>query len=127
MIAGGTGIAPMLQIITTVLSDPMDTTNIFLLFTNKSRRDILFKERLDDLRKQHIRQFKLHYVIDDLDGKGDWKYSSGFINEEIIRSHLAQAGDDTVVLLCGPRPMIEFSCRPNLTRAGHSDKNVIEL
>lgn len=49
-----------------------------------------------------------------------WKYSSGFINEEIIRDHLFAASDDTITLMCGPPPMINFACQPNLEKLGHS-------
>lgn len=35
MIAGGTGITPMLQLVREVLKDPEDKTNLFLLFANQ--------------------------------------------------------------------------------------------
>ena len=35
LIAGGTGITPMLQIIRAVFKDPQDTTKVFLLFANQ--------------------------------------------------------------------------------------------
>ena len=35
LIAGGTGITPMLQIIRSVFKDPQDTTKVFLLFANQ--------------------------------------------------------------------------------------------
>lgn len=35
MIAGGTGITPMLQLVREVFKDPEDKTNLFLLFANQ--------------------------------------------------------------------------------------------
>lgn len=37
MIAGGTGITPMLQIVSAVLRDPDDKTTLSLLFANQSK------------------------------------------------------------------------------------------
>lgn len=51
-----------------------------------------------------------------------WTYSEGFINDEMIAAHLLPANDDTIVLLCGPPPMINFACNPALDKLGfHPD------
>lgn len=50
----------------------------------------------------------------------DWKYSSGFINEEMIEKHLFPPSSDTIVLMCGPPPMINFACIPNLDKLGYN-------
>ena len=42
----------------------------------------------------------------------------------MIRQRLPPPGDDTLVLLCGPPPMVNFACIPNLQKAGHADDNV---
>lgn len=49
----------------------------------------------------------------------DWNYSQGFVNEEMIRDHLPPPGEETLILMCGPPPMIQFACLPNLERVGH--------
>lgn len=49
MIAGGTGITPMLQIIREVLSNPDDRTQVSLVFANISEEDILLRDELDAL------------------------------------------------------------------------------
>lgn len=50
----------------------------------------------------------------------DWEYSQGFISEDMVRDHLPPPGDDTLILMCGPPPMIQFACNPNLDKVGHS-------
>ena len=47
MIAGGTGITPMLQIAASILDDPSDTTQVSLLYANQTEDDILVREMLD--------------------------------------------------------------------------------
>ena len=45
MVAGGTGITPMLQVIQQVLTDPEDSTKMTLIFANQTEDDILLKVR----------------------------------------------------------------------------------
>lgn len=49
-----------------------------------------------------------------------WGYSQGFISEDMVRDHLPPPGDDTLILMCGPPPMIQFACNPNLDKVGHA-------
>ena len=49
----------------------------------------------------------------------EWKYSSGFINDQMIKDHLPAAGPDVQILMCGPPPMIKFACIPNLEKLGY--------
>lgn len=51
----------------------------------------------------------------------DWEYSEGFISEDMVREHLPPPSDDTLIVMCGPPPMIQFACNPNLDKVGHSD------
>ena len=44
MIAGGSGITPMLQVITAVLNDPNDNTEMALLYANRTEGDILVRQ-----------------------------------------------------------------------------------
>lgn len=46
MIAGGTGIAPMYQVICSILNNPKDKTKISLIYANNQRRDILLANEL---------------------------------------------------------------------------------
>lgn len=52
----------------------------------------------------------------------DWKYSSGFVSAEMIAAHLYGPEEDTLVLMCGPPPMINFACLPTLDKLGYSQK-----
>ncbi|XP_028810638.1 NADH-cytochrome b5 reductase 3 [Denticeps clupeoides] len=118
MIAGGTGITPMLQIIQAVLKDPEDQTVCHLLFANQTEKDILLRTELEELQARHPSRFKLWFTLDRApDG---WSYSEGFISEDMVKRRLPPAAAGTLVLLCGPPPMIQFACNPNLDKAGHA-------
>lgn len=116
MIAGGTGITPMLQVIRDILKHQDDKTEMSLLFANQTEQDILLREDLEDIAEKNADRFKLWYTLDR--PPEDWKYSSGFISADMIKNHLPPPGDHTQILMCGPPPMIKFACLPNLEKLG---------
>jgi cytochrome-b5 reductase len=120
MIAGGTGITPMLQLIRQALKDPEDMTKMALLFANQSEADILLREELEAAVASAPDRIRIWYTV-DRPSEG-WKYSSGFVSAEMIAEHLYPPADDTFVLMCGPPPMINFACQPNLDKLGYSPK-----
>lgn len=119
MIAGGTGITPMLQLVREVLSHPNDRTQLSLLFANQSEDDILLRSELDQLTKKHPEQFKVWYTVDT--ATENWAYSQGFVNSEMIKDHLEAPSDNTITLMCGPPPMINYACTPNLEALGYRE------
>ena len=123
MIAGGTGITPMLQLIAAVMRDPDDRTRLKLLFANQTEEDILLREELDRIEKENPGRFEVWYTVDRPPASGGWKYSSGFVSEEMIREHLFPAGEGTLALMCGPPPMINFACVPNLEKLGYKESD----
>ncbi|XP_014611066.1 PREDICTED: NADH-cytochrome b5 reductase 3 isoform X1 [Polistes canadensis] len=120
MLAGGTGITPMLQLITAILNEPMDSTQISLLFANQTEKDILLKDELDDLARDYQHHLKIWYTVDT--ASENWSYSTGHINADMIKEHMFPPSPDTIVLMCGPVPMINIACNPNLDKLGYDSK-----
>lgn len=54
----------------------------------------------------------------------DWKYSTGFVNLDMIKDRLPAPSNDVLVVLCGPPPMIQYACMPNLEKLGHKTDNI---
>ncbi|KAI7795182.1 NADH-cytochrome b5 reductase 3 [Triplophysa rosa] len=117
LIAGGTGITPMLQLFRDIMKNPGDTTTCSLLFANQTEKDILLKDELEEIQARHPNRFKLWFTVDK--APADWEYSQGFINAEMIQEHLPPPSDDCMILMCGPPPMIQFACNPNLDKLGY--------
>jgi cytochrome-b5 reductase len=126
MIAGGTGITPMLQIIRCALKDLKDQTKFYLLFANQTKKDILCREEIDHMTKKYPHRVFVWYTIDRLTKeeekkeKETWQYSIGFVNAKMIQEHLPKASEDTQILMCGPPPMLKFAVLPALEELGYT-------
>jgi NAD(P)H-flavin reductase len=57
MIAGGTGITPMFQVMKEILSNPEDETELRLLYANQTEEDILIRQELEALQTAHPERF----------------------------------------------------------------------
>lgn len=87
MIAGGTGITPMLQIIRAIIRNRprnggSDTTEVDLVFANVNQEDILLREDLDALVKDDD-GFRVHYVLNNPPEM--WDGGVGFVTPDIIK------------------------------------------
>ncbi|KAL6070849.1 NADH-cytochrome b5 reductase [Balamuthia mandrillaris] len=100
MVAGGTGITPMYQVLKEILKNPEDKTQVSLIFANKSTEDILLKDELDNLAKKHP-NFHIHYTVDSAP-RGKWEGSVGYVTKEMIQQHLPGPSDDALIMVCGP-------------------------
>lgn len=63
MIAGGTGITPMYQLIRAICDDGTDSTQISLLYANNTEEDILLRKELDDFAMRFPNKFQVKYVL----------------------------------------------------------------
>ena len=52
MVAGGTGIAPLYQVMRSAILDPDDKTKFYLLYANRSADQILLHKELEELAKK---------------------------------------------------------------------------
>ena len=87
MIAGGTGITPMLQIIRAIIrgrprSGGKDTTEVDLIFANVKEEDILLREDLDALTAEDDK-FRVYYVLNN--PPEPWDGGVGFVSAEMIK------------------------------------------
>ena len=100
-----------------------DATTISLLYANQAEADILERDALDELASAHPERLRVWYTVDR--APEGWKYSIGFINEDMLRQHLPAASEQTYIFMCGPPPMLKFACRPNLDKLGHAESHVL--
>ncbi|WCJ29681.1 NADH-cytochrome b5 reductase-like protein [Euphorbia peplus] len=104
MIAGGSGITPMLQVVEAILKNPDDNTQVSLLYANVSPDDILLKQKLDSLATSYP-NFKVFYTVDN--PSKNWKGGVGYISKDIALKGLPRPSDDTLIMVCGPPGMMK--------------------
>lgn len=106
MLAGGTGITPMYQVIQHILNDPKDKTKISLIYANITIQDILLKKDIDRLHQAYPDKLKVYYVVEKTELE-DWRYGIGYITKDMIKTHCHGPSDDCLLLWCGPPPMCD--------------------
>lgn len=105
MIAGGTGITPMLQIVKAIQRGRAagDRTEVDLIFANVNPEDILLKEDIDAIAAKDSK-FRVHYVLNN--PPEGWNGGVGFVTADMIKAKLPAPAADVKILMCGPPPMI---------------------
>jgi cytochrome-b5 reductase len=104
MVAGGTGITPMLQMAEQLLKIGY-TSPINLIYCNVSPSDIMLKDKLDSLAKAHA-NFSVYYMVDAAPKGTSWSGGVGYVTKDILSSNMPKANSDCMVLVCGPPPMM---------------------
>lgn len=119
MIAGGTGITPMIQALHAILGDGpedqrSDTDEVTLLYGSRSADDVLGGEMLDSWASAHDGKFRRVDVLSNEPADSEYAGERGFIDKDRIVRHLppASLGDDVIILVCGPPVMYEMLCGP---------------
>ena len=96
MVAGGSGITPMLQIAEAIKRGRKkgDKTIVDLIFANVNELDILLRDDLEALSKEE--GFNVYYVLNN--PPENWKYGTGFVTAEIIKVRFCDQIMFTLVL-----------------------------
>lgn len=102
MLAGGSGLTPMLSVLGSIITTSDDTTAVKLLFANETENDILLKDELDEYVENYP-NFELKYIVNN--PKPEWNGYKGFITKEILEQELPKPNPNTKVLICGPMDM----------------------
>ncbi len=103
MIAGGSGITPVISIISSILHIEPESS-VVLFYANHSEESIIFSGRLQKMYKEHNNRFK---IIDVLSKPSDnWEGLKGRLNKDRIISLISKYIDvlknDKEYFICGP-------------------------
>lgn len=102
LIAGGSGITPILQVITAIITNRDDVTKVSLIFANETENDILLKLEIDEIAKKYP-GFTVHYTLTH--PPADWDGSKGYVSQEMIEKYLPKPDEDNKLMICGPPQM----------------------
>ncbi len=121
--AAGSGITPLLSIIKTTLATELKSS-FTLVYGNRNRHSIIFKEALESLKNQYINRFSIIYILSR--EKTDAAINFGRIDAEkckqLSEKNIDISGTDAF-FLCGPDEMI-FSVKDQLEKSGVDKKKI---
>lgn len=106
LVAGGSGITPVLGLARTVLVREPDS-RITLLYGNRAISTIMFRETLEDLKNQYLGRLGIVHVL-ERDAQ-DVALFSGRVDAEkcaALFSGLIRVSDIDLAFICGPEPMM---------------------
>lgn len=120
LIAGGSGITPMMAMLR-YIDDLGLTTDVTLLYFVKTRHDIIFATELAQLRAS-IRNFR--YVVVASTPDAEWQGPTGHLSGDLLESTVG-ALYSTSFFLCGPRGLME-SARNLLRELGVPNDKILQ-
>lgn len=104
--AAGSGITPILSIIkTTLLTEPR--SNFTLVYGNRTKASIIFKEALEALKDKFIERFRIYHILSR--EKTESPINEGRIDEEkceLLFTKLINIKTTDDFFICGPEQMI---------------------
>ncbi|WP_246073512.1 1,2-phenylacetyl-CoA epoxidase subunit PaaE [Dinghuibacter silviterrae] len=121
--AAGSGITPILSIIKTTL-ETEPHSQFTLVYGNKGRGSIIFKEALEGLKNLHIERFRVIHILSR--ERTDIPLFQGRIDAEkcaLLASSLIRLDQTDEFFLCGPETMI-FGVRAFLESRGIPEKKI---
>mmetsp|Transcript_120205 Transcript_120205/g.208711 ORF Transcript_120205/g.208711 Transcript_120205/m.208711 type:complete len:349 (+) Transcript_120205:57-1103(+) len=102
MIAGGTGIVPMLQAMQSMLGTIAEKTKITLLYASSTKEDILAKEVLDTWYKLYPDRLRVVHFLSQEPFGSDWAGFRGHINMTHLQAFLPAPDSSCIIFICGP-------------------------
>uniref|UniRef100_A0A2H4WRE4 Nitrate reductase [NADPH] n=1 Tax=Ganoderma lucidum TaxID=5315 RepID=A0A2H4WRE4_GANLU len=128
LLAGGTGVTPIWQLIHAILSSTTGSPALSLINCNVSEDDILLREKLEGYASSHSARFKIWNVLSSpneakqrtLDPKD---YSAGRVALDIMQQHFdaPQPTGTVATFICGPVGLVEQTALPTLTKWGFEE------
>ncbi|KAI0865014.1 oxidoreductase NAD-binding domain-containing protein [Xylaria cubensis] len=101
LLAGGTGITPMYQLIRAIFNNPDDKTKVTLVFGNVTEEDILLKKELAKIENTYPQRFRAFYVLDN--PPKDWAGNKGHITKDLLKTVLPEPKEGNIkIFVCGP-------------------------
>ncbi|KAG8343427.1 putative NADH-dependent fumarate reductase [Trypanosoma vivax] len=123
LIAGGTGVAPMLQIIRAAFQKPYASTidSVRLIYASEDFESLTYRKILADYAEKNRDKFACRYVLNN--PPEGWTEGVGFISRKSLQSTLQPPSDDLLVAICGPQVM-QRSVKTELLDMGYDPELV---
>lgn len=126
LLAGGSGITPMLQLVRAVLESTTDAAKLTLLYSNTSLAHIIALDQLEPLANIYASRVKVHHFLSRASAEDATALGSchvGRVDQAALQQFLPAVAPTVAVFLCGP-PTYEDDMTRHLRTLGFSDSQV---
>lgn len=103
LIAGGSGITPVMSILRVALEDTTDT-RVSLVFANTSEDSMIFAREITALSEKYAGRLRVTHVLETA---GKTPCVNGRADREVVRTALAEVGENPKAYVCGPPAMMD--------------------
>jgi len=104
LIAGGSGITPMFQVMSKLAESDAHKTKVTLVYANVEEKDIWLKDAFDAMAA-HVPGFKTVYFLEQ--PPAGWKGETGRVTKDALQKVLPPPSNDTLIMVCGPPGMMK--------------------
>jgi ferredoxin-NADP reductase len=120
LIAGGSGITPMMAMLRHI-DDYCLPTSVTLLYSVRTKDDIIFHSELEELRIR-LNNFLYHILLSQ--PPAEWPGPKGRLNREFVESTVKEPGSN-YFFICGPGPFMDAACQI-LSSLGVASEKIIQ-
>ncbi|CAC9543617.1 putative NADH-dependent fumarate reductase [Leishmania infantum JPCM5] len=120
LIGGGTGVAPMLQIVRAAVKKPFvdSIESIQFIYAAEDVSELTYRTLLESYEKEYgSEKFKCHFVLNN--PPAQWTDGVGFVDTALLRSAVQAPSNDLLVAICGP-PIMQRAVKGALKGLGYN-------
>ena len=106
-----------------IINNPEDKTKVRLLYANKAEQDILLRDELEDLQRNHSKQVKVYLTSETPSFNVEFE---GIINQHMIKKTLFKPSSKHLVMHVGQPDMNSYVRELLINDMGYDEDNVFE-
>ena len=103
LIAGGTGITPLMGIIR-YCNDKKLSNKVKFIYSVKTTQDIIYKEELEKIKNQN-NNFDYAVTVTRPNSEHNWKGRTGRIDLDLLKQNIEDV-ENSIYFLCGPKEFV---------------------
>ena len=134
MLAGGSGVTPMLQILHAMLGNSSEAATVTLLYSNRNQDDIIARSTLQAWQAGSRGRLSVVHTLTREPPQSSWSGHRGRVGREMIAQHFPPPSSSVLVFVCGTDSMYESFSGPRrgafgglLQEMGYAEAQVVKL
>jgi flavocytochrome c len=123
LIAGGSGIAPMIQILRAALKPPYAESiqSVRVVYAAEDLSEVTYRNVLDEYKERFGEKFDYRLVLNT--PPSGWVHGVGYIDRPMLATGIPPPSKDLLICVCGP-PAMQSAVRAMLLELGHHPSRV---